>query len=63
MNISILEFLNLSLELFIREVLRSRPMARYNRYLRRTFYYIDEVNANGRTVRVKSKLKVVLYAK
>ncbi|CAF0930500.1 unnamed protein product [Rotaria sordida] len=33
------------------EVLRSRPMHHYNRYLRRTFYYIDEIDKNNKLVR------------
>ncbi|CAF0778447.1 unnamed protein product [Didymodactylos carnosus] len=34
------------------EVLRSREMEHFNRYLRRTFYYVDEENEKGEIVRV-----------
>ncbi|CAF0970593.1 unnamed protein product [Adineta ricciae] len=33
------------------EVLRSRPMYRYNRYLRRTYYYFDEFDIEGHIIR------------
>ncbi|CAF1557742.1 unnamed protein product, partial [Adineta ricciae] len=33
------------------EVLRSPPMLRYNRYLRRTYYYFDEFDAEGKIIR------------
>lgn len=35
-----------------REVLRSAPMHHYNRYLRRTYYYIDQDLENGQVIRV-----------
>ncbi|UJR38541.1 hypothetical protein I4U23_031208 [Adineta vaga] len=33
------------------EVLRSPPMYRYNRYLRRTYYYFDEFDSHGNIIR------------
>jgi hypothetical protein len=46
--------------LYISEVLRSPPMIHYNRYLRRTFYYVDEIDNNNEIIRViKTNIDIV----
>lgn len=40
------------LYLNISDVLRSRRMTHYNRYLRRTYYYVDEDKGNNHIIRV-----------
>lgn len=42
--------------LFSGEVLRSKAMIHYNRYLQRTFYYIDETVDGNKIIRVEQEL-------